>query len=89
MARSKRSQSQHDSKVKELAREYESKGLDVQADVTGYTRPQTIEGVRPDLVVRKGKQRTIIEVETPDSVNSARDQRQQQSFRDAARRLQP
>ena len=44
------------------------------------------EGYRPDIVATNGKQKRIIEVETPDSVNSARDVKQQEAFRNAANR---
>jgi len=46
----------------------------------------SLGGFRPDVVAKKGKQRKIVEVETPDSVDSARDQSQQRAFRNAARR---
>lgn len=86
MARSKRSQSKHDGEVRRVARQLEKKDFNVEADVSGYARPDTIGGFRPDVVARKGRERKIIEVETPDSVDSARDSEQQQAFRQAARR---
>ena len=84
--RSQPSQSKHDRKVREVARDYISRGYNVLADVLGYTQPQIIGGYRPDLVVRKSGQETIVEVETPDSVNSNRDIAQHDTFRRAARR---
>jgi hypothetical protein len=84
MSRSRKSQSAHDAKVKRLAQELERKGFDVSADVKGYPRPETIRGYRPDVVGEKGRERKIIEVETPDSVDSARDEAPTASLRFAA-----
>ena len=88
MARSKRSRSKHDAEVRRVARDLERKGFDVEADVSGYQQPGTIGGYRPDVVAKKGRQRKIVEVETEDSADSARDQQQQQAFRNAAKRSQ-
>lgn len=88
MARNKKSQSKHDREVVRIATELENKGFKVKADIPGYSQPSTIGGYRPDVVAKKGKQRRIIEVETPDSVDSARDQKQQKAFRNAATRSQ-
>ena len=84
--RSKGSQSKHDAEVNKLAKELAKKGYDVQADVRGYPQPGTLGGYRPDVVAKKGTERKIIEVETTESVNSARDVQQQKAFRQAARR---
>lgn len=86
MARSKGSQSKHDAKVAKLARDLERKGYDVAADVSGFSQPPTFGGFRPDVVAKKGRDRKIFEVETPDSVDSTRDQKQQQAFRQVAKR---
>ena len=86
MTRKKQSQSKHDAKVRNIARDLTAKGFEVQADLKGYKKPDTINGYRPDVVAKKGKQKRIIEVETPDSVNSARDVKQQKAFRNAANR---
>jgi hypothetical protein len=84
--RNKHSQSKHDKKVESLAKNLEKHGFSVQADITGYNKPTTFGGMRPDVIGRKGKERRIYEVETPDSVNSARDQKQQEEFKDVADR---
>jgi hypothetical protein len=81
MPRTKKSKTKHNSTVRKLAKEYEDKGYEVKADLGGFKKPDTIGGLRPDLRVKKGKQETLIEVETPDSVDSARDQNQQQAFK--------
>lgn len=86
MSRSKRSRSKHDAKVREIAKKLEKQGFGVQADIPGYPTPDTIGGYRPDIVGTKGKERKIHEVETPDSLNSARDQKQQQAFKQSANR---
>ena len=86
MARSKRSQVKHNAEVRKIANQLQGQGFKVKADVPGFPKPDTIGGYRPDAVGTKGKQRKIFEVETPDSVNSARDQKQQQAFRQAANR---
>ena len=84
--RSKGSQSKHDAEVRRIAKEFKSKGYDVQADVRGYPKPDTIGGLRPDVVATKGDAKKIVEVETPDSLNTARDLQQQSAFREAAKR---
>jgi hypothetical protein len=84
--RGKTSQDKHNKKVREVAQSYKSKGYEVYADVPGYPQPTTIGGYRPDVVAKKDRQETIVEVETPDSVNSQRDVAQQGAFRQAAKR---
>ena len=81
MPRSKKSQSKHDAEVKKIAKELKGKGFDVQADLSGFPKPATIQGYRPDIIAQKGKKKRIIEVETLDSVKSARDLKQQKAFR--------
>ena len=85
MARSRRSQSKRDAQVRRIARRLENKGYSVEADVHGYKQPHTIRGFRPDVIGRKGRERRIHEVETPDSVDSARDQKQQNAFKQTAK----
>jgi hypothetical protein len=86
MGRSKKSQSKHDAAVRRAAKEYQGKGYDVAADVPGFPTPKTIGGKRPDVVAKKGSERKIVEVETPDSVGSSRDVAQQQAFKRTADR---
>ncbi len=78
-------QSKHDQKVREVAKDYKARGYDVSADIPGYQQPLSIGGYKPDVVAKKSGQETIIEVEMPDSANSARDINQQEAFRRAAR----
>jgi len=84
MPRSGKSQSAHDKKVREEANKLKGQGFDVSADISGFTQPKTLGGYRPDVIATKGNQRKIIEVETPDSKNNARDLKQQKAFRNAA-----
>ena len=86
MPRSKRSQSKHDARVRKIAQRLEREGYDVKADIAGFPQPDTIGGYRPDVIARKPGQRRVIEVETPDSVGSARDEGQRKAFRHAAGR---
>ena len=86
MGRTKKSQSEHDAKVKEIANKLKNDGYEVQADVTGFPQPLTISHVRPDVVAKKRKEKIIVEVETNESVDSARDQKQQEKFEAAAAR---
>lgn len=81
MARSKRNQSAHNTTVKKLAKQYEGKGYKVKADIQDWKKPNTIRGVRPDIIAEKGGHKTVVEVETQDSVDSKRDLQQQKAFK--------
>ena len=67
--------SKHDKKVQRIAAAYWGKGYDVRADLPNYERPKPIRGRIPDVVAKKGKTTKIVEVETPDSFPSHKDQR--------------
>ena len=67
-----------------MADRLKNQGYDVDADVDGYTQPSTINGYRPDVIAVKDGKTKIIEIETPDSVDSTRDKKQQNAFRKAA-----
>lgn len=84
--RSQKAQSGHDAEVKRIAKQLQNQGYEVKADVKGYSQPETIGGVRPDVIAKKGRERKIVEVETPESVDAARDKKQQQAFQAAADR---
>ena len=84
--RSKHSQSAHDRKVESLAKNLEKQGFSIQADISGYDKPTSFGGMRPDVIGRKGKERKIYEVETPDSADNARDLKQQEAFKEVADR---
>ncbi len=53
MARSKKSKSTHNTTVKRLAKQYKQKGYKVKADIEGWEKPDTIRGVRPDIIAEK------------------------------------
>ncbi len=86
MPRSKRSRLKHDARVRRIAQKLGRDGYNVQADVSGFPQPDTIRGCRPDVIAKKPGERKVIEVETPDSVGSARDEGQRKAFRQAADR---
>jgi hypothetical protein len=86
MVRSKKNQSKHNSQVRKEVKKLENAGYQVKADIPGYKQPDTIGGYRPDYVANKGGKRILGEVETPDSVGTTRDQKQQKAFKQAAKR---
>jgi hypothetical protein len=86
MKRSKRGQSKHNSQVRKDVKRLVDQGFKVKADIPGYPQPDTIGGYRPDYVANKGTKRIIGEIETKDSVGSARDQKQQKAFQQAAKK---
>lgn len=87
MARSKESQSKHDSMVRKDAQELKKRGFNVQADVEGFPRPDTIGGYRPDIIATKGGRKKIIEeVETPESKDITRSEKQRRAFKREADR---
>ena len=57
----------HDGSVRRRAAALEANGWRVNADISGYSRPKTLNGSRPDIDARKGRKRRIIEVETSDT----------------------
>jgi hypothetical protein len=76
----------HDKEVRDIVNRMKKQGYEVKADISGYGKPDTIGSYRPDVVAEKGGQRKIYEVETPESVDKARDKNQQSTFRNAANR---
>ena len=81
MSRSKKGQAEHDRKVSEIANEYLRKGYKVLADLPNWEQPDTIKGVRPDLSVKKKGHETMIGIETPESIESATDEKQKKIFK--------
>lgn len=80
--RSPKGQSSHDALVRRIAAGYKGRGYTTAADVEGYPRPPVIGGHRPDVVATKGRERKIIEVETPATLGP--DKAQQDALRRAA-----
>jgi hypothetical protein len=81
MSRPKRGQAEHDREVRRVANEYLGKRYKVLADLPNWEQPDTIRGLRPDLNVKKKGHETLIEIETPESVESARDEKQKKTFK--------
>jgi len=79
-------QSSYDRLVAMLARSYRSRRYSVSADIQGFPRPRLIGGYRPDVIAVKGSYVTIVEVETPDTVDSDHARAQEIAFRRACRR---
>ena len=74
--RSRGAQTKHNQTVRRRARALEGDGWNVRADVPGYERPEPIGGAGhvPDIVAKKRGHTRIEEVETPESLDSDRDQ---------------
>ena len=75
--RTSREKSTHDRKVREIARRLKTEGYIVRADgVRGYARPRPIgrQMKRPDIEATRSGVRKIIEVETPSSLRSDKEQ---------------
>ena len=74
--RTPQGKTKHDSGVQKVAEYYENKGYRVEADVTGFPSPSSINGRRPDVVAKNRKETVITEVETKDSLEKDRAQRE-------------
>jgi len=77
MKRPTKEQATHNRKVREIARELKKKGYSVKADVGRYTRPSPIGKDKriPDIeATSKSGRRLIIEVETPRSWKTDKEQ---------------
>ncbi len=64
-------------RIYKLAREYKNRGYQVFAELEGYESPDTISGIKPDLVAKKGDETVIIEVKTRDTTKSSRNRIEQ------------
>lgn len=76
MSRKTENQSAHDRRVRTLANELRNEGWDVQADLPNFDQPDPIgnDGRIPDILATLGNRTKIIEVETPRTVDSHREQ---------------
>ena len=72
--RSARNQTCHDISVLRRASGLQANGWKVKADISGFPKPSTLNGSRPDIDATKGKRRRIIEVETQDTKRKNRQQ---------------
>lgn len=85
--RTKPDQTEHNQKVRQLANYYKNKEYRVAAAIFDWwDQPGMINRHVPDIIVSKGKKLIVIEVETPKSVNTARDKAQRKAFRTWANR---
>jgi len=60
-------------RLRELIRKYKNEGYEIYADYLDFKKPQSIAGVVPDLIVRKGDQEIIIEVISDESLKRLED----------------
>lgn len=76
MSRRNRNQSEHDNCVRDNAKVLLNRGWDVQADLPDFDQPDPIgKGDRiPDIYATLGDRTMIIEVETPNTVESHNEQ---------------
>lgn len=79
MKRSFKEQTEHDKLVRRVAAGYMSQEWKVDADISGYSKPRTLYGRRPDVIAVHGRKMRVIEVETPSSYDS--DSGQRKAFR--------
>lgn len=81
MPKNKSSSSKHDQRVKQETNKLKRDGWNVKADLPGMESPNPIgkDGRIPDIVATKQGHTRIVEVETPSSVKSDKDQ--QETFR--------
>lgn len=70
-------QQDHDDKVEEIAKGYIRSGWSTKADLKNYSKPDTIYGHIPDVqALLSNKWEEIVEVETPESLDTDKDQHQ-------------
>ncbi len=82
MKRTKAGQKKHDESVKRSADAYKQRGYDVRADIPGEKKPKNIGGYIPDIIAKKGKKETVVEIETRKTATT--DKKQQQAFKNYA-----
>lgn len=80
------SQTKHGEVVSEIARKYKGENYKVYADIKGYPKPPIIGGHRPDVLAVKSRHRTIVEVETSDSLKTSYAAMKDSAFKRACRR---
>lgn len=82
LARVLSTKTKHNRRVEEIADVYHRDGYRVKADhIESYPSPDTYRGYRPDVVAEKSGHKTLIEVETEDSVGTKRDRKQRGAFK--------
>ena len=87
MTKSKRTkigQKSHDEAVLNSVKYYENQGFKVKADLPGYNKPDKIKGKIPDLIAKNNSSEIVLEVETPQTVET--DKKQISVFKEYADR---
>jgi len=80
------SQNKHDQMVLKIVRGYEEKDYKIYVDILGYPKPPVIGGHRPDVLLTKGGHRTIVEVETLNTIGTHHAAIKDTAFKRACRR---
>jgi len=82
--RSSQQQTKHDRKVRQIAQKLKSERWAVQADLAGYDKPDPVGKDKhiPDIRATKAGAERLIEVETPETMQS--DKKQHETFRRSA-----
>lgn len=82
--RTLKKQSEHDAKVRQIARKLRREGWNVEADIPGFNQPEPIgqDDRIPDVHAKKAGAERIVEVETPETMRG--DQEQHATFRRSA-----
>ena len=76
MTRTDQAQKNHDTCVEGKAIEWKNDGYMVFADIEGWNKPEKIEGHIPDVIAKKKGVARICEVETEDTLEDHRPQRE-------------
>ena len=81
-ARSPGTKRRHRDVVQNIAEDYFSKGYKVKADhIDRFSKPQSYHGRVPDVVAINNGHKTLVEVETKDSVDTERAKKQLARFK--------
>lgn len=75
LKRTKTGQRQHDLEVLRWAKQKKKEGFSVEADLPKWPRPSKVGGNIPDAFASKGRIKKMLEVETPDTSESDKQQR--------------
>lgn len=62
----------HDDLVRAYAGFFEARGYRIEAELAGFSQPQPIDGVLPDLIATRYEHRVVLLAETPESVTTER-----------------
>lgn len=79
--RDSQQQTKHNEKVRQIAQKLESEGWNIQVDLPGHDKPESIGKHKriPDIRATKAGAERLIEVETPETMQS--DKKQHETFR--------